>query len=64
MLSDPVVTVECDTCGDAREMGLTITARGWDDRDCERTIRKWGWRVEGDVHTCPECLRKEKEAPE
>lgn len=64
MISDPIVTVYCDTkdCGYSEEFGLTPTARrGYDERDLEGEIRNAGWvALSENVHQCPDCVEETK----
>lgn len=64
-LSSPIITVECDECGCTDELYLTITARGWDDRDLEDQLKRLEYTVDGDDyygdnHYCVDCARAKK----
>lgn len=64
MISDPIVTVECDRCGETEEFHLTPLAKSgsWDDRNVEKTLSRWGWRIDGpDTHICPDCAKEESD---
>lgn len=59
-LSDPILTVDCDDCGDAEELRLTCTARGWDDRDVPSQLKRLGWTEgdDGNTHYCKDCSER------
>lgn len=65
MISNPTVTVYCDTenCGNSEEFGLTPTARrGYDERNLEGEIRSAGWvAISENVHQCPDCAEQAEE---
>lgn len=55
-LSDPIVTVECDSCGGTDELHLTCTARGWDDRDIDKDLKRLGYTSTSEYeHICRDC---------
>lgn len=58
-LSNPFIIVECDDCGVEDDISLTVTARGWDDRDVPDQLKRLGYvRVgEDDAHYCEDCAR-------
>lgn len=58
MISEPIVTVECDGngCTYKEEFGLTTTARGYDERNLNREIESAGWTIVDDnTHLCSSC---------
>lgn len=64
MLSDPKVIVYCDTpgCAESEEFGLTVTARGYDERNVEGQIKSAGWtELSDNVHMCPTCKEEAEE---
>ncbi len=59
-ITDPHYKIVCDECGEAdgsEDYG------GWilyeDPLDALRNAQESGWRVVGDVLTCPSCLEEE-----
>jgi hypothetical protein len=64
MISEPVVIVSCDICGEFEEVRLTAVGRGWDDRNVEIYLTSNDWTIveNGDTY-CPSCSddRREKE---
>jgi hypothetical protein len=61
MRSDPVVGVVCDVCGTAEiEVGITATARGYDERNMDDDIRRHGWVVFAGQDVCEDCVEREK----
>ena len=57
MLGEPEILACCDRCGcDSEPLGMTATVGGgWDDRNVEGELKRWGWRIEGDKTYCPDC---------
>lgn len=63
-ISDPIVIIECDNCRCTDELYLTVTARGWDDRDVEKQFEHLGYvadEKEKYLHLCSDCAAREKE---
>lgn len=61
MLHDPQVEVTCDGDGCRANgfVGLTATARGYDERDIEHELSDEGWVTIGDDrHLCEDCAEK------
>ena len=58
-LSDPILVVNCDDCGDSEDLSLTCTAQGWDDRSVSSQLKRLGWTW-GNEHThyCKDCSRR------
>ena len=63
MILDPTIRAMCDRCKvDSDEMEMTALAGGgYDERNVAGTLKRWGWRVEGDRTVCPECVEAEAE---
>ena len=56
MIDDPTVEVSCDKCRFSERYGMTPLARqSWDLRDLERSLKRDGWKVDGDTHICESC---------
>lgn len=58
MLNDPTISVTCDTCGttfDDLEM-TPLAGGGWDARNIPAMLKRYNWKVDGDTHTCDDCL--------
>lgn len=67
MLHDPQVEVTCDgeNCSVNDFVGLTATARGYDERDIDDDLEDKGWVTIGDNrHLCEDCAEaREEEKP-
>ena len=62
MRSDPIVQVNCDRCDVyVEEVGLTATARGYDERNITGDLRKAGWQITNNGDICPDCVEKARE---
>lgn len=57
-ISDGYVNVECDRCHEEEQMEMTALAQrgSYDMRNIEARMKRDGWRIEGDTHTCPDCV--------
>ena len=57
MISEPIISVTCDECGDEEEFQLTCLARGnWDEKELHDQIKSFGWVIRDDNHFCSqEC---------
>ena len=56
MLSDPEVTITCDTCRFEEGFYLTPTARGsYDERDLQNESERSGWVWQEGEHICDTC---------
>jgi hypothetical protein len=57
-IGEPFIQVECDKCEYVSDpYSLTMLAGGgWDARNLPRKLEREGWKVEGNVTTCPECV--------
>lgn len=64
MRGEPVITVTCDKCKCEDYVGLTTTARGYDERDVDRELEEMGWKVEGGQDICPTCAEEMEVDPE
>lgn len=66
MILDPVIRVMCDDCGNEEEFPMTFTARGgYDDRELEGWLNRWGWTIAGqNTHYCEECSRERERGEE
>lgn len=60
-LYDPMIEVCCDgECGSSIFVGITATARGYDERDVEADILSERWVIDGDNHYCEDCDTQRK----
>ena len=48
MRSEPSIVVECEQCSATIEIGLTTTARGYDERNVNADIKRQEWITEED----------------
>lgn len=56
MLCNPTIEVLCDgNCGISILIGITATARGYDERNVEADILDERWAIDGDNHYCEDC---------
>lgn len=65
MLSDPRLTITCDSpgCTYIDYVGLTVTGRGYDERNVPGELIYLGWEtISENVHRCPMCVEEAKEA--
>lgn len=61
-IQEPRIEVICDGCNEAQDFELTkLAGDGWDARNLQRKLARYGWRVNGDITICPECDRDEQE---
>jgi hypothetical protein len=61
MIGEPMIPVMCDRCAEDHEFGMTALAcHSWDARNLQRELERGGWRVEGDIHICPDCVADEE----
>ena len=59
MISDPTITVTCDSCGDAEEFGLTsLTGGAYDERNLAGQMAKSGWTKKGSEDICATCTEE------
>ena len=65
MRSEPCITVECDVCRSSSvEVGLTTTAQGYDERNVDDNLERWGWLLRDGEDICPDCKAKTEEEGE
>lgn len=58
-LSDAFIRVECDTCGGYENIPLLGGFDGvWCDWHVPKRITGLGWSVDGEKHTCPQCIEE------
>jgi len=60
MRGEPQVLVTCDICGAEEQVGLTATARGYDEREMDSELEAMGWTKDGDRDYCPDCRGKRR----
>lgn len=62
-IGEGLVHVECDKCDYVSDpMNMTsLAGGGYDTRDIPRKLESDGWRVDGKVTICPDCVEKEAE---
>jgi len=65
--NEPTITLSCDRCQDANtepeEFELTaLVQRSWDNRYGEAKALREGWRKDGPMWVCPECVEQDEEA--
>jgi hypothetical protein len=55
-ISDATVWVTCDACNKS-EISVLIAADALFSNtiEAEGPLKKHGWKVDGEAHTCPEC---------
>jgi hypothetical protein len=61
MISDPEILATCDECGYEEYYNLTVTARGWDDRDLKAQMERNGWREIDGRDLCADCAMEHEE---
>jgi hypothetical protein len=61
MRTEPSITVKCDTCMATEQVGLTTTARGYDERNVDAELERMGWTVVGGNDVCPDCQEESDE---
>ena len=62
-ISDAYVMVVCDECPNCEEIPLTALAKGaYDMRNVTSAIERLGWKVDGEIITCPDHL-EDDDAP-
>lgn len=55
--TDASITVSCDKCGYEEQYGLcALAGRAWDDRHINGSLKRDGWRVDGDGDICASCV--------
>lgn len=56
-IDDPIITATCDGCQYTTDpIALTsLAGGGWDARNIQAKLLRWGWKIDGDRLTCPEC---------
>lgn len=65
MRSDAYIRVICDGCDDEVEVGLTALAGGgWDERNVDAHLKRFGWTTDGDEDYCDECSKQRVENEE
>lgn len=65
MRSDAYILVQCDGpgCTDSIEIELTSIARGgYDMRNLDADLQRWGWTTKDGLDLCEECSEPEEEA--
>ena len=61
MIDEPYINVICDKCNDAEPFDMTALAgHCWDNRNLTAKLKRAGWKEDGDIHTCPDCIEEEE----
>lgn len=60
-IGEAMIHVECDKCLHVTDpMTMTsLAGGGWDARDIPAKLKRGGWRVDGIVTICPDCVEEE-----
>lgn len=62
--NDPTITASCDSCDTlSEEMELcAVSGGGWDERNVEGKLKRWGWKVDGRNTLCEDCAQRSERA--